>query len=81
MTVEFTVENAGCASCAALVRDVLSELGAVESVIVDEARDAAAVRLAGTTAIAVVRVNRLLADASSGSGHAYRVAPGSWTTA
>lgn len=80
-TVEFTVENAGCASCAALVRDVLSELGRVDSITVDEARDVAEVRLSGVSTISLDGVNDRLARASAGSGHAYRVAPASWTTA
>ncbi len=81
MTVEFRVENAGCPSCAALVRDVLSAVGVVESITVDEALDAADVRLAGAPTVSLDGVSRLLASASSGAGHAYRVAPGSWTIA
>lgn len=80
-TVEFTVENAGCASCAALVRDVLSELGRVESITVDEALDVAEVRLSGVATISVDGVNDRLASVSAGSGHAYCVAPGSWVSA
>lgn len=81
MTVQFTVENAGCASCAALVREVLSEVGVVESVTVDEALDVADVRLSSASTISVASVNGLLAGASPGSGHAYRVADGSWRVA
>lgn len=81
MTVAFTVENAGCPSCAARIREALGELGAVELVTVDQTRDATDVRLAGGSTIARDVVDNILAEASSGSGHAYRVAPGSWTTA
>ncbi len=78
MIVEFTVEHAGCASCAELVRTSLSVLGAVERIDIDEASDVARVRLVPAREVTTDEVDDLLADASEGSGHGYRVAPGSW---
>ena len=77
MSLSFVVSEAGCESCAKLVRQALEPLGAVESIEVDEAADEAAVRLdaAETTES---DVNRALAGVSAGAGHAYRVRPGSW---
>jgi copper chaperone CopZ len=72
----FVVEEAGCESCAALVREALEPLGAVESVEVDEAADVAFVRLASSAS--EPDVNKALADVSASAGHAYRVRPGSW---
>ena len=76
VTVEFVVEQAGCTSCAKLVRDVLSELGAVDAVEVDESADLASVRLVTEGAVSSEQLDALLADASV-PGHAYRVLPGS----
>ena len=76
MSPSFVVEEAGCASCAALVREALERLGAVESVEVDEVADVAHVRLAAAASEA--DVERALADVSASAGHAYRVQPGSW---
>lgn len=76
MNVTFVVEEAGCESCARIVRGALEPLGTVESVEVDETADEATVRLAaGATE---EDVNAALAAASEGVGHAYRVRPGSW---
>ena len=79
MVVRFVVENAGCASCGELVRDALASLGEVEAVDVDEGADIANVRLASTLPVAIGDVDRVLGAASVGSGHGYRVRPGSWT--
>jgi copper chaperone CopZ len=76
VSVSFVVSEAGCESCAKLVRGALEPLGAVESIEVDEAADEATVRLAGDTT--EDDVNLALAGASAGVGHAYRVRPGSW---
>jgi copper chaperone CopZ len=78
MSVELVVEEAGCSSCAALVRQALEPLGAVESVEVDEAADVSVVRLAADPTEA--EVGSALAGVSAGAGHAYRVRPGSWRT-
>jgi copper chaperone CopZ len=78
VTVEFVVEQAGCSSCADLVREVLSDLGAVEAVEVDESADIAYVRLATGEPVTNDRIDALLADAAV-PGHAYRVRPGSLT--
>jgi copper chaperone CopZ len=79
VTVSFVVSEAGCESCARLVRGALEPLGTVESVEVDEAADEATVRLAGDAT--EEQVNGALAGASAGAGHAYRVRPGSWRAA
>ena len=79
MTVEFVVSEAGCESCAALVRDALEPLGTVESLDVDEAADEATVRLGGDASEEAV--NAALAAVSVGAGHAYRVRSDSWRTA
>ena len=76
MSVSFVVEEAGCESCARLVRSALEPLGAVESVEIDETADVADVRLDGPAT--EEDVNRALAAVSAGAGHAYRVRAGSW---
>ena len=77
MTLVFEVEEAGCDSCAALVRGALEPLATVESVEVDEAADRATVRLDAAPELAEADVAAALAGASAGAGHAYRVRPGS----
>lgn len=72
----FEVEQAGCQSCAALVRDALEEVATVLEVTVDEEADRATVRLE-TGSVSSDEVDRLLREASP-DGHAYRVRPGSW---
>ena len=75
----FEVENAGCSSCAENVRAALSPLGAVESVVADEAADTASVRLVTSPDLRRPDVDDVLERASVGAvGHAYRVKPGSW---
>jgi hypothetical protein len=77
--VVLEVEQAGCESCAELVREALSSLGRVGEIVIDEEADSATVRLA--SGASVDDVNRALLEVSHGSGHAYRVKPGSWQTA
>jgi copper chaperone CopZ len=72
----FVVDEAGCESCAALVREALERLGTVESVEIDEAADVSRVVLTG--AVSEEQVGAALAGASAGGGHAYRVRAGSW---
>lgn len=72
----FEVEHAGCESCADRVREALAPLGTVRELAVYEDADSATVRLASVATEA--DVNRALLEASHGSGHAYRVRPGSW---
>ena len=79
MAIQFVVENAGCDSCGALVSDALSGLGTVESIDIDEEADAATVRLEHTSTVSMEEVDRILESVSAGSGHGYRVQPGSWT--
>ena len=79
MEVTFVVEQAGCESCAARVRAALEPLAAVQAIEIDEAADAATVRV--SDAGSQEAVDAALAAASRGSGHAYRVRPGSWQPA
>ena len=79
--MEFEVEQAGCEGCAALVRSALEPLATVERLEIDEAADRASVQLRPTGELTEAAVNEALAAASQGSGHAYRVRPGSWTPA
>jgi hypothetical protein len=74
----FAVEQAGCPSCAARVREALNGLAAVVELTIDEDDDVATVRLAPGAAASEDEVNRVLDEISQGTGHAYRVKPGSW---
>ncbi|MFO7572706.1 MAG: heavy-metal-associated domain-containing protein [Gaiellaceae bacterium] len=76
--VVFEVEQAGCESCAALVRDALEELASVDEITIDETEDRATVRLAAGAVLTLDDADRALVVASEGTGHAYRVVPGSW---
>jgi copper chaperone CopZ len=76
--VVFDVEQAGCESCAARVRNALAPFAVVSDVAIDESTDSATVRLAARVDVGEDDVNRVLLEASHGSGHAYRVKPGSW---
>jgi copper chaperone CopZ len=78
VAIVFDVEHAGCESCAARVSEALAALGPVAGISVDEPADRATVTLATGAAATEDRVNGALAEASQGSGHAYRVRPGSW---
>ena len=75
-SVVFEVEQAGCESCAALVRDALEEVATILDVTVDEEADRATVRLEAGS-LSSGEVDRLLGEVSP-EGHAYRVRPGSW---
>ncbi len=77
----FVVVNAGCSSCAELVRSALEPLAAVSGVEIDESADTATVTLTGAAGVAEDSVNAALSAASAGGGHEYRVQPGSWGTA
>jgi copper chaperone CopZ len=79
VSLSFVVEQAGCDSCAALVREALEPLAAVESIDIDENADVALVRLG--TAATEEDVDRALAAVAEGAGHAYRIQPGSWRAA
>ncbi len=78
VNVSFTVEHAGCTSCAARIRAALEPLGALDQLEIDEERDAANVTMRGNQLIAEGAVDAVLAEASTGSGHTYRIQPGSW---
>ena len=73
----FEVEQAGCESCSARVRAALEPLGEIGEITIDEQADAATVRARGA-ALSEDAVNTALAAASDGSGHVYRVHPGTW---
>ena len=75
--VSFEVEQASCASCAARVRDALAPLLEISALEIDESLDAALVRARAVEEPPVERIDELLAAASEGAGHAYRVRPGS----
>lgn len=77
--VVFEVEQAGCESCAARVRAALEPLARVDEIAIDEEADAATVHASGD--VTESAVNGALAAASHGSGHVYRVRPGSWREA
>ncbi len=76
--IEFLVEQAGCASCAAIVREALTPIADVQEIDVDEAADCAAVRVAFSPDLSQEAVSRALLSASTATGHEYRVKPGSW---
>lgn len=71
------IEHAGCSSCADRIRTALEPLAVVERLEVDEAADVASVTVAADT-LSEHAVGSVLAAASVGSGHEYRIAPGSW---
>ena len=73
----FEVEQAGCESCATRVRAALEPLADVTEIAIDAEADAATVRATGA-GLSENAVNEALEAASHGSGHAYRVRPGSW---
>lgn len=75
--VRFEVEQAGCATCAARVRDALAPLLEISAVEIDESLDAAVVTARGAEEPLVETIDELLGVASEGGGHAYRVRPGS----
>jgi copper chaperone CopZ len=78
MAVEFVVEQAGCESCAELIRDGLGEIGAIRRVEVDETADVAAVCLELASDVSSDDVDRILLTLAEESGHGYCVQPGSW---
>lgn len=72
--IAFEVEEAGCSGCVARVREALAPLGAVHAVEIDAAEDRATVRMDKAEEDEIARA---LVSASEGSGHAYRIRPGS----
>jgi hypothetical protein len=76
--ISFRVEQAGCESCASRVRAALAGLVEVEEITVDEDADEAAVHVQAPHGLAIAAVDDALRGASRGSGHTYRVSPGSW---
>jgi copper chaperone CopZ len=77
----FEVEQAGCESCAERVRNALAPLATVRAVEIDAEADLATVSVGPDAELSEEAVNRALSAASHGSGHAYRVKPGSWRPA
>jgi cation transport ATPase len=76
--IRFVVEEAGCASCAALVQEALTPIADVQAIDVDESTDCATVRVVHSSDLSQEAVNKVLRNASSAAGHDYRVKPGSW---
>ena len=76
--VTFEVEQAGCDSCAARVRGALASLLEISGLEIDESRDAARGVARAAEEPPLETIDRLLAEASEGAGHAYRVLPGSY---
>jgi len=81
MEVRFVVEHAGCPSCRERVRAALTPFGVVREIGIDGAADTASVRAEFSLRASREAVDRTLVEASAGSGHEYRVQPGSWHTA
>ena len=77
----FEVEHAGCSTCAERIRDALSTVVTIEEITIDEGTDTARVLIRREAAIQEPAVNEILAQASAGSGHEYRIKPGSWREA
>jgi len=77
--IRFLVQEAGCPSCARRLEDALAPLADEVEIEIDEDADLAAVRLVAPSDLAVEDVSRVLETASAGSGHTYRLQPGSWT--
>ncbi len=75
--IRFIVEQAGCASCAALVNEALAPIADVRGIDVDETADCAAVCVAFAPDLTQEAVSQALLNASA-AGHEYRVKPGSW---
>jgi len=80
MPFSFVVEQAGCESCAGRVSAALAPLGVVDDVVIDEANDVGLVRMTAKDGLSEKDISGCLLEASTGSGHAYRVRPGSWQT-
>ena len=76
--VEFVVEEAGCTSCAARLRDAFEAIGSVVAIDIDEAADTARVHLHASNGVSSDIVDRELERAAAGSGHAYRRKAGTW---
>ena len=76
--VRFVIEQAGCPSCASLIRDALDTITDVEAIDIDGDADLAIVRLGQSSHASEQTVADVLEAVSRESGHAYRVQPGSW---
>ena len=79
--VAFVVEHAGCPSCADRVRSALTSFGKVRTIEIDEADDSASVRVELSGDASLEAMNDTLVHVSVGSGHEYRIRPGSWQAA
>lgn len=77
----FVVEEAGCHSCATRVRSALDPLARIERIDTDHDADVSTVRLVPERELTEDEVNDALAAVSEGTGHTYRVRPGSWSAA
>lgn len=72
------VEQAGCPSCASRIKDALTPITVVEAIQIDEDADLAQVVVHDDVQVSEAAVATALEAASHGSGHEYRVQPGSW---
>ena len=79
--VRFDVEHAGCPACAERVQGALASLATVDELTIDEESDTATVSISTAVSLDESTINAALAEASTGSGHEYRVKSGSWTEA
>lgn len=77
-TLRFEVEQAGCSACAEHIKGALASLATVDEITIDEESDTATVSLSTRLPIDQSAVDAVLADASTGSGHDYRIKAGSW---
>ena len=76
--IRFEVEDAGCDSCAARVRGAIEPLAAVAGTEVDHEAELTTVQLAPGATVTEEDVERVLAEASEGTPHTYRLRAGSW---
>lgn len=77
INVSFEVEQAGCESCATRIRAALEPLLEISALEIDESRDAAVVVARSDREPRIETIDTVLAAASEGAGHKYRVRPGS----
>jgi copper chaperone CopZ len=75
--VRLTIEHAGCESCAGRVRAALEPLVEIETIGIDESADTATVVARAERRPSREAIEAALAEASVGSGHAYRLRAGS----
>lgn len=80
-TLTFSVEHAGCESCAARLRTALAPVLNIDEIKVDAEADRAEVTGSADVPVSKSAVEAALVEASVGSGHTYSLSPGSWRSA